>query len=85
MNKYERIPEEIIDLHGYTKLEATQKLDALTQLSGVHVRIIVGNGHHSSNGPILKDTVKAYLTAKGIHYNQSKPKDGGSGALEVFL
>jgi DNA-nicking Smr family endonuclease len=86
MNKYERTPEQVIDLHGYTTSEAEDVLRGLLkELKYSHVRIIVGKGSHGANGPVLRDFVKKYLTARHVHFNQSKTKDGGEGALEVFL
>lgn len=86
MNKYAQIPEEIIDLHHYTVSEAEALLNSLTQKRGKsHIRIIVGRGTHSANGPVLREFVKKYLLAKNIRFNQSKISDGGEGALEVFL
>jgi DNA-nicking Smr family endonuclease len=86
MNKYERTPEHVIDLHGYTTSEAAEALRGLLKESKhVHVRIIVGKGGHSTNGPVFPDFVKGYLSARNVRFNQSKPKDGGEGALEVFL
>ncbi len=86
MNKYERTPEYVIDLHGYTTSEAEGMLRALLKNREYsHVRIIVGKGSHSANGPVLRDFVKRYLGARNVRFNQSKPKDGGEGALEVFL
>lgn len=86
MNKYEQIPNEIIDLHHYTVREAEAVLNSLTQKRGKsHVRIIVGRGVHSTNGPVLPEFVKKYLRSRNIHFNQSKISDGGEGALEVFF
>ena len=85
MNKYIREPSSIIDLHGYTTAEAKIVLDDLVKSENQYVRIIVGKGNHSENGPVLKDFVKKYFLSKNIHFNQSKISDGGEGALEVFL
>lgn len=86
MNKYEQVPDEIIDLHYYTVREAETVLNSLTQKRGKsHVRVIVGRGVHSKNGPVLREFVKKYLLAKNIRFNQSKISDGGEGSLEVFL
>lgn len=86
MNKYEKIPEAVIDLHGYTTQEAEETLRGLLKTVGVHhVRIIVGKGNHSANGPVLRDFVKRYLFMRNIRSAPSKLKDGGEGALEVFL
>ncbi len=50
-----------------------------------HIRIIVGKGLNSPNGPILPDFVRNFLTEKGIRFSQSKIQNGGEGALEVFF
>ena len=85
MNKYMRTPSRIIDLHGYTTTEAKVALDELVRSQDSYVRIIVGKGNHSENGPVLREFVKRFLLSKNIHFNQSKIQDGGDGALEVFL
>lgn len=86
MNKYERTPEYIIDFHGYTTNEAEETLHSLLKNREYsHVRIIVGKGSHGANGPVLRDFVKHYLAMRSIRFNPSKQKDGGDGALEVFL
>lgn len=85
MNKYQRIPGQIIDLHRLTVKEAEAILiKVVAQPEHKHVRIITGKGLHG-NGPILKTFVKDYLQRKGIKYSQAKIQDGGEGALEVFL
>jgi len=85
-NKYEQKAEIEIDLHGYTMLEAGNVLDDLFRDAKYkHVRIITGKGKNSENGPVLPNFVRNYLNSRGVHYNQSKIQDGGSGALEVFL
>lgn len=86
MNKYERTPEEVIDLHGYTTSEAEEMLHTLLKNREYsHVRIIVGRGTHSVDGPVLGDFVKRFLSTRNVRFNPSKLKDGGDGALEVFL
>ncbi len=85
MNKYLRTPSQIIDLHGYTTSEAKIVLDELLKGNMGYVRVIVGKGNHSKDGPVLRDYVKKYFLSKNIHFNQSKIGDGGEGALEVFI
>jgi DNA-nicking Smr family endonuclease len=85
-NKYEQTAEAEIDLHGYTMVEAGSILDeVVAEAAYKHIRIITGKGTNSHNGPVLPAFVKNYLTARNIRYNQSKIRDGGEGALEVFL
>ncbi len=86
MNKYQRIPDHIIDLHGYTIEEARGAIDELFNSNEYsHIRIITGKGIHSENGPILKDFTRSYLEKNNIYFTQSKIQDGGEGAFEVFL
>ena len=86
MNKYEKIPDAIIDLHRYTTAEAHAVLDDVFSDGTLsHVRIITGKGLHGGNGPVLKTYVKKYLTDHNLRFNQSKIQDGGEGSLEVFV
>ncbi len=88
MNKYLRHPDKIIDLHGKTVAEAESLLWQLVddkESFGLCVRLVVGKGNHSKNGPVLRDFVKDFLTSKNIRHSQSKIQDGGDGALEVYL
>jgi DNA-nicking Smr family endonuclease len=85
-NKYIQIPDKVIDLHGLTASESEAILNGLLRDSrGVHVRIIVGKGTRSANGPVLPNFVKNYLARHDISFRQSKIKEGGEGALEVFF
>ncbi len=99
-NKYAQVPEVILDFHGYTKAECQDAIDELIRRgpdrrvskdgtrrnsAELHVRIIVGKGKNSPNGPILPDFVKNYLTSHHIRWNQSKIQDGGEGSLEVYF
>ncbi|MCX6754446.1 MAG: Smr/MutS family protein [Candidatus Nomurabacteria bacterium] len=85
-NKYEQKAEKEIDLHGHTTAESEVILKSLFKdRKYKHVRIIVGKGNNSANGPILPNFVKNYLKSHNARYNQSKIQDGGEGALEVFL
>ncbi len=86
MNKYERIPGQVIDLHGLTRQGVRELLDVLVrEPKHAHVRVIAGKGRHSENGPVLQDFVRDYLRAHRIRFSQSKIADGGEGAFEVFL
>lgn len=79
-------PDQIIDLHGFTTSEARVIIDELlTETDIYHVRLIVGRGKNSINGPILPNFVKTYLKSKNIYFEQSRTKDGGEGSLEVFF
>lgn len=85
MNKYQKTPDYIIDLHGRNKREAEILLDSLFAVNlYTHIRIITGKGNHGKDGAVIRTFVKEYLNEKGIRFNQSKIEDGGEGALEVF-
>lgn len=86
INKYNQTAEFVLDLHGHTTQESKERISEILE-EGVysHVRIIVGKGQNSENGPVLPNFVRNYLTEKGIRFTQSKIQDGGEGALEVFL
>lgn len=85
-NKYSQEPERVLDLHGHNTIESKIALDELFEERGCsHVRIIVGKGLNSVNGPVLPYFVKNYLNERGIRFNQAKIQDGGEGALDVFL
>ncbi len=95
MNKYEKVPEEIIDLHGDTRDTAGVVLkDLLKEKKYSHVRIITGSLKHmqgicsadeANRIRLGRDFLKNYLEKHHIKYSQSKLSDGGEGAFEVFL
>jgi len=85
-NKYVQTPDLVLDLHGFTTIESKVELDEVVGKGDYsYIRIIVGKGLNSENGPVLPEFVRNYLSAKGIRFNQSKIEDGGEGALDVFL
>lgn len=86
MNKYEKIPQQILDLHGCTVKEAKSLLDAmLAEHQFSHVRIITGKSSFREFGPVLAPFVKSYLEGRNIKFHYAKIQNGGEGALEVFL
>ncbi len=86
MNKYQKIPEAVIDLHGHTTGEAKIELDTLLSAHKYsYVRIITGKCSYREHGPILQPFVKSYLTERNIKFNIAKIQDGGEGALEVYI
>jgi DNA-nicking Smr family endonuclease len=85
MNKYERTPDLIIDLHGRTLAEAEIILDDVFSKNHSHIRIITGKGKHSKNDPVLRSFVAEYLLRNNFRFNQSKLQNGGEGAIEVYL
>lgn len=85
-NKYPQIPDIVLDFHGFTTSECRHELDILLEdLEYSHVRIIVGKGNRSPNGPVLPDFVRNYLIEHNVRFSPSKPQDGGDGALEVYF
>lgn len=85
-NKYAQIPDLVVDFHGYTTFECQEAIDDLIRQGEYkHIRMIIGRGKRSANGPVLPDFIKNYLDSQNIRYNQSKIQDGGEGSLEVFL
>ena len=86
MNKYEKTPEAIIDLHGHTRDTAGGVIkDLVRDKKYGHVRIITGRAAFREGGPVLRLFVKDYLEKHRIKFAQSKLEDGGEGAFEVFL
>ncbi len=85
MNKYERIPDYILDLHGYTTKEAGDLLeDVLFGGEYKHVRIITGKGTFRETGPVLRTYVQNFLKNHDIRFETSKLHNGGEGALEAY-
>lgn len=85
-NKYQQEPEFELDFHGWTTMECKEELDEIIRENDYsHIRIIVGKGKNSADGPVLPNFVKNYLNERNIRFSQSKIQDGGEGALEVYL
>jgi DNA-nicking Smr family endonuclease len=86
MNKYARVPDYIVDLHGHTTREAGEVLDsAIKSGEHKHIRVITGKGTFRETGPVMRNFVKRYLQENNIKFETSKISDGGDGALEVYL
>jgi DNA-nicking Smr family endonuclease len=86
MNKYERVPDYILDLHGYTTREAKEILEDVIESGEYnHVRIITGKGTFRETGPVMRNYVENYLRKLNIIFETAKLYNGGSGALEVYL
>ncbi|MDR3642652.1 MAG: Smr/MutS family protein [Candidatus Doudnabacteria bacterium] len=85
MNKYERVPEKVIDLHGYTTREAKEILDELLGGAFKHVRIITGKGTFRETGPVMRNFVEGYLKRLEIKFETAKLYNGGDGAFEVYF
>ncbi len=84
-------PQDEIDLHGYTAAEAETELELFLKKSkqkGLKkVLIVHGKGTHSSNGPVLKETVDTFLRRCPYAGLTGTPDHdlGGSGAVWVII
>ena len=84
---------EELDLHGYLKEEALQRLKhfiASAYARGVQaVLVITGKGINSPEGPVLRGAVDTWLREQGkgmvAEFNPAPREKGGSGAIVVFL
>lgn len=84
---------ETLDLHGYLKDEALQRLARFISNAyhrgGKAVLVITGKGLNSPDGPVLQGSVDAWLRDQGkamVVETAQAPRDkGGSGAVVVFL
>ena len=81
-----------LDLHGMTASQAQHALEFFIHesLLSEHscVRIIHGKGHNSgSRGPVLKNTVNAWLRLCNAvaAFSSARPLEGGSGVVLVLL
>ena len=84
-------PEDEIDLHGRTIVEAEHLLSDFIKQSKKNglrkVLIIHGKGNHSRNGPVLSGWVRGYLESSSLCGETGIPekRDGGKGATWVIL
>ncbi len=87
-------PQCQLDLHGYTAERAAHRTDAFIRTAHANrrltLRIIVGKGLHSENGPVLPDVVEDRLRdlkTDGIvlHFEWEKGVKRKSGAVVVYL
>lgn len=84
-----------IDLHGLTRAEAKEALEAFVERSrhrGLRCVLVVhGRGLHSRDQiPVLKESVQVWLSRGRIARNvlaftTARPHDGGAGAVYVLL
>ena len=89
-NKYQRIPEAILDVHGMYQVEAEEAV--LEFINNVQdrgyrfVRIIPGKGIHSAGGyGVLNTLVREILSGRGYKFSSAKLNEGGEGALDIDL
>lgn len=87
-------PQGQLDLHGFTASQAEQKVEAYLR-NAYHrkvftLRLIVGKGLHSENGPVLPDIVEDKLIELKhrkmvLDYQWEKKKKSKSGSVVVYL
>lgn len=87
MNKYQKTPDIILDLHGLTVEQAREQLLKLvSDSSNKNIRIITGKGNHSANGIAkIQLEVKDFLNKQGISWKYGKVNEGGEGVIEIEL
>ena len=87
-------PQEELDLHGYTAVEAGRRTEAFMRNARLRklrtVRIIVGKGLHSNGKAVLPDVVEAKIiqlkrTRLVLSYKWEKKDKRKSGSLVVYL
>lgn len=84
-----------VDLHGLSRPEAKQKVEAYlreARLKGHRCVLVVhGRGLHSKDQvPVLKDALRKWLSAARfarhvLAFATARPQDGGAGAVYVLL
>ncbi len=88
------LPQGQIDLHGYSAIKADLNVEVYLRnayRNGTYtVRVIVGKGLHSKDGPVLPDIVeKRLLQLKKekivFAYEWDRKKKSKSGSITVFL
>ncbi|MFA4942468.1 MAG: Smr/MutS family protein [Patescibacteria group bacterium] len=89
-NKYRKIVDDVLDLHGFYKIEAEEAvISFLAEASrrGYQlVRVITGKGIHSIDGRgVLNDFVYNFLRDRGYQFNFAKINEGGEGAFDINL
>ena len=89
MNKYPQTPQATLDLHQMTRPEARAAaldfLSASERAGHSLVRIIVGKGIHSAEGPVLGSFVRGLLDDAGYVFRDAKITEGAQGAIDVKL
>ena len=87
-------PQEVLDLHGCTAMDAVAKVESFVQTgrgTGLKtVKIIVGKGRHSEEAAVLPRVVRSQLDRMKhrrlvLTYEWEKGAERRSGALVVYL
>ena len=85
--------EKKIDLHGYSEIQAKEKLENfLEYCTNKNIRsilVITGKGRGKSEG-IIKKNISYWLNDKNLRskilaFDYAAPKHGGTGAIYIFL
>ncbi len=93
LKRYPR-PEKNLDLHGFTAIGAEIKARAFITTAKKQgyftLRIIVGKGRHSEDGPVLPDVIEDLLKILKeenivLSFQWEGPKKSKSGAIIVYL
>jgi len=89
-NKYRQVPDDSLDLHGYTTLEAVLTLEEYISHgrdNGFSIlRVITGKGLHNPNGvALVRNSVQAYLNQNGIDFRYGKFGEGENGIIDIIL
>jgi len=87
--------QDHLDLHGFTRDEARQKVEVFLLAAVAQgkrcVLIIHGRGHGSKDHiPVLKNALKSWLERRALRkkvlaFSTAQPFDGGAGAIYVLL
>jgi DNA-nicking Smr family endonuclease len=87
--------QDHLDLHGYTREEAREKVAVFINQAMLHgkrcVLIIHGRGHGSKGHvPVLKNALRNWFTRRGLRkkilaFTTARACDGGAGAIYVLL
>lgn len=93
--RYPQIPQEVLDLHGLTTDETEREVEKFimeTRERGlVFLLIITGRGANSPGGssklrPLTVQILNHMITGQRVRsFRTADPKDGGFGALYVYL
>ena len=92
LKKGKIVPEDHLDLHGFTMVQAREELTEFIHFALLHdircIRIIHGKGYKAQQDyPLLKNKVNSWLRQhpQVLAFNSALPKDGGTGAVYVLL
>ncbi len=88
------LPQGQLDLHGYTAIKADLNVELYLRnafRNGTYtVRVIVGKGIHSEDGPVLPDVIEKRVNQMKnekivLAYEWDKKKKSKSGSLIIYL